>query len=231
MSTVNSQIVDSVSDVVTLATGTAPAQAFGMLDTVMVETLGMAMYNAVNRQQGASMIGSAAVTAACAKMINAHLPSPGLAPPPLPEPPHVDPLRPQPPSPTGDFAQVASALAGAQSAIYTLKEEAIDPDSPAAGLAACGLSQISAETTPPSEYGGVANAFAAAEQAIAALKQEAAGTDAAVSALAQSSLARIALDAKVVPSTPPAGDVTDSSAGTVPTVTAPTTKSPGRKAP
>jgi hypothetical protein len=90
MSTVNSQIVDSVSDVVTLTGGIAPAQAFGMLDTVMVETLGMAMYNAVNRQQGASMIGSAAVTAACAKMINANLPTPGIVPP---LPPRAAPCR------------------------------------------------------------------------------------------------------------------------------------------
>ena len=62
--TVNSRIVDSVASVVTLNTGEAPSQAFGMLDAVMVESLGMAMHNAVMRQQGSSMVGTAAVTAA-----------------------------------------------------------------------------------------------------------------------------------------------------------------------
>ncbi|MGD3727160.1 RebB family R body protein [Xanthomonas citri pv. citri] len=70
-SSVNSQIVDAVSSIVTLTTGQAPAQALGMLDAVMLETLGMAMHNAVNRQQGAGMINAAAITAACAKMISA----------------------------------------------------------------------------------------------------------------------------------------------------------------
>ena len=80
--TVNSRVVDSVSSVVTLLTGQSPSQAFGMLDAVMVETLGMAMHNAVMRQQGASMVGAAATTAACAKMLQS--PFPILPPPPEP---------------------------------------------------------------------------------------------------------------------------------------------------
>jgi hypothetical protein len=70
--TVNSQIVDSVANVVTLASATA-LPAFAMLDAVFAEALGMAMHNAVNRQQSASMIGSAAVTAACARMLGGPL--------------------------------------------------------------------------------------------------------------------------------------------------------------
>ncbi|WP_271000102.1 RebB family R body protein, partial [Listeria seeligeri] len=62
-----------------------PAQSFSMLDMVMLETLGTAMHNAVARQQGAGMVSNAAVTAACAKMINAPWPVP--PPPPLPPPP------------------------------------------------------------------------------------------------------------------------------------------------
>ena len=51
---VNDQIVDAVANVVTLSSGQAPAQAFAMLDAVMTDSLGMAMYNAVSRQQGAT---------------------------------------------------------------------------------------------------------------------------------------------------------------------------------
>lgn len=97
-SSVNSQIVDAVSSIVTLTTGQAPAQALGMLDAVMLETLGMAMHNAVNRQQGAGMINAAAITAACAKMISAPFPVPPPPPPAPPgPPPTVAPLPGPPP--------------------------------------------------------------------------------------------------------------------------------------
>lgn len=92
-STVNSQIVDAVSNVVTLTTGQSPSQAFGMLDAVLLETLGMAMHNAVNRQQSAGMINSAALTAACAKILAVPFPAPPPPPPPAPAPPpEVHPL-------------------------------------------------------------------------------------------------------------------------------------------
>ncbi|KWZ44465.1 hypothetical protein WS72_17495 [Burkholderia savannae] len=86
-SSVNSQIVDAVSNVVTLTTGQAPSQAFGMLDAVLLETLGMAMHNAVSRQQSAGMINSAALTAACAKILAVPFPVPPPPPPPAPTPP------------------------------------------------------------------------------------------------------------------------------------------------
>ncbi|WP_211904951.1 RebB family R body protein, partial [Xanthomonas maliensis] len=111
-STVNSQIVDAVSSVVTLTTGQAPAHALGMLDAVMLETLGMAMHNAVNRQQGAGMINAAAITAACAKMISAPFPA---TPPPPPAPPGptptVAPLPGPPPAPAPPAALIAAAAA------------------------------------------------------------------------------------------------------------------------
>ncbi|MFL7904015.1 RebB family R body protein [Azospirillum argentinense] len=78
--TVNTQVIDATSDIVTLLTGQSPAQSFAMLDAVMVETLGMAMHNAVHRQQNAGMVNSAAVTAACAKMLS--VPFPTTPPPP-----------------------------------------------------------------------------------------------------------------------------------------------------
>ena len=83
--TVNSRIVDSVSSVVTLTTGQSPSQAFGLLDAVMVEPLGMAMHSDVMRQQGASLAGTAPTTAACAKMLQS--PFPILPPPAPPAPP------------------------------------------------------------------------------------------------------------------------------------------------
>jgi hypothetical protein len=129
---VNGQIVDSVADVTTLASGLAPTQAFGMLDTVMTETLGMAMYNAVSRQQGSSMIGSAATTAVCAKMLSTPFPFeiPTPHPPPSPSPSGgVKPLRPVNPPRPSDI--VADAAASADVAIDLLWQEADDSDTTA----------------------------------------------------------------------------------------------------
>lgn len=121
--TVNSQIVDSVSSVVTLSTGQAASQALGMLDAVLLETLGMAMYNAVNRQQSAGMISSAAITATCAKMLAAPFPiaQPPQPPGPLPE---VKPLPGPSPQPAPPAAVIAAALAEGKTAIQVLKAQA-----------------------------------------------------------------------------------------------------------
>jgi hypothetical protein len=89
---VNDQIVESVANVVTLNVGQGPSQSSAMLDVVMAETIGMTMYNAVSRQQSSSTVGSAAVTVACAKMLQT--PFPIIRPlPPIPPQPHgVEPL-------------------------------------------------------------------------------------------------------------------------------------------
>jgi hypothetical protein len=118
-STVNSQVTDSVSQVVSLLTGQSPAQSFGMLDAVLLETLGMAMHNAVIRQQNASMTSNAAVTAACAKMLQARIPLP--PPPAPPTPPTVEPL-PGPPSNLSPSAQVAAANADAVDGVTNLQQ-------------------------------------------------------------------------------------------------------------
>ncbi|MBK3736459.1 hypothetical protein GAY29_25845, partial [Azospirillum brasilense] len=62
--TVNTQVIDATSDIVTLLTGQSPAQSFAMLDAVMVETLGMAMHNAVHRHPNQGRCNSAAATPA-----------------------------------------------------------------------------------------------------------------------------------------------------------------------
>ncbi|MBU1253825.1 MAG: RebB family R body protein [Alphaproteobacteria bacterium] len=78
---VNDQIVESVANVVTLNVGQAPSQSSAMLDVAMAETIGMTMYNAVSRQQSSSTVGSAAVTTACAKMLQTPFPIIHLRPP------------------------------------------------------------------------------------------------------------------------------------------------------
>lgn len=118
--TVNDQVVDSVNSVTTLISGQSPAHAFAMLDTVMVETLGMAMYNAVNRQQNAGMVGSAAVTAACARMLNAYPAYTPPPPPPTPVPPVVNPLPGPTPSPSNAVV-VQTAFSQGTEAITTLQ--------------------------------------------------------------------------------------------------------------
>lgn len=152
---VNSQIVDSVADVVGITSGLAPAQAFGMLDTVMTETLGMAMYNAISRQQGGSMIGSAAATAVCAKMLTApfpfEIPAPPPSPPPCPDPAGgVTPLPPvRPPGPPPPPAWVIhDATRAAEAAIDTLRDVA-EEGSEDAWQARVKLAQIGLDADRP----------------------------------------------------------------------------------
>jgi Killing trait len=141
-STVNSQITDSVSQVVTLLTGQSPAQSFGMLDAVLLETLGMAMHNAVTRQQHASMTSTAAVTAACAKMLQAPIPAPPLGPSP---PPTVQPL-PGPPTPLTPAAVVAAADVEATEAVALLQQVA---KGSLAATAKQDLADIAKAAAPP----------------------------------------------------------------------------------
>jgi hypothetical protein len=146
--TVNSQIVDSMTGVVTLLSGQAPAQSFGLLDAVMAETLGMAMHNAVSRQQGASVISSAAITAACAKMLAVPFPVP--PPPSPPPPPVVEPLPGPPPPNLSPNAAIAVAFSEAETAIGALKTQAADAAS-LSQTAQTDLNQLITEAggTPP----------------------------------------------------------------------------------
>ncbi|WP_018606663.1 RebB family R body protein [Uliginosibacterium gangwonense] len=129
---VNDQIVDATSSVVTLSTGQAPAQAFGMLDAVLLETLGIAMYNAVNRQQGSGMLSAAAVTSACAKMLSVPFPTPPAPTPTPPAPSSVSPLPGPPHESLSPTAIVAAATAEAQVALNAMKQQATDSTKAAA---------------------------------------------------------------------------------------------------
>jgi hypothetical protein len=83
-SAVNSQVIDTVAAVLTLSTGGGPAASFAMLDVVATETIGMAMHNALARQQAGAMIASAAAAAICATMGAVPPPAPAASPPPPP---------------------------------------------------------------------------------------------------------------------------------------------------
>jgi hypothetical protein len=133
---VNAQIVDSVADVVTLSAGIAPAHGAAMLEAILSETLGMAMYNAVSRQQSSSTIGSAATTSACAKMLSVPIAPPRPAP--LP-----------PPAPTNpELALILAATKGARDAITTLQDSAKTPGV-AGDLATAYLVSVATEAVYP----------------------------------------------------------------------------------
>jgi hypothetical protein len=190
-SSVNGQIVDSVADVVTLNSGLAPTQAFGMLDTVMTETLGMAMYNAVSRQQGSSMIGSAATTAVCAKMLSAPFPHDVPPSPPPPTPGGVQPLDPPPFKPKPAPVIIAEAKAEGEWAIDTLKTEEQGLSRNAA-QARDALEQLTADAAPTVDAAVVAAATAEAEASISYLQAVANGPPSPDQEAAQSQLGQLA---------------------------------------
>jgi hypothetical protein len=123
--TMNTRIVDSVTTNATLLTGQAPSQAFGILDTVMAETLGMSMHNAVMRQQADGMVSAAATTAACAKMLQTPytITLPPLPPiPPLG--PQIEPVIPPPASPSpAPMAAITQAVVDGEAALAALKNQ------------------------------------------------------------------------------------------------------------
>lgn len=66
---VNDQTVDAVSQVSTMLIGNSAPQAMGLLDVTGAESMGMSMHNAVSSQHNSQISSAAAVTAACAKML------------------------------------------------------------------------------------------------------------------------------------------------------------------
>lgn len=66
----SNRMLDLASDVDTLVIGTSPAQSFAMLDAVMTQAVGMAMFNAVHAQQTAAITRNAAVTMACTVILS-----------------------------------------------------------------------------------------------------------------------------------------------------------------
>jgi hypothetical protein len=145
--TTNNQIVDSVTTASLLVNGQAPSQSFGMLDTVMAETLGMAMHNAVMRQQASSTVNTAAVTATCARMLQVQtaVVLPPLTPIP-PTPPGIQPIQPTPPSPPSNG--VSEALARAKAAIKVILN-GVSAGSQEEAEAKAALATLNQETKEP----------------------------------------------------------------------------------
>lgn len=123
-SSLNQQMIDSVAAVNFINTGSSQNNAQAMLNAVMAETLGMAMHNAVMRQQSNSMVSSAATTAACARMLQSRWGGEPVKPhvPPV-DPPVIPPLDGPPDSPPDGAVAVATAKAQADRAINTLGAE------------------------------------------------------------------------------------------------------------
>jgi hypothetical protein len=173
MGAVNGQVVDNATSTATLISGLTPAHAFAILDVVMVETLGMAMYNAVNRQQNAGMASSAAVTAACARMLGAVPPITPPPPPPEVQPPVVNPL-PGPANPPSSDAAVKAAFSQGQDAISTLHDVAGSTGS-VANEALADLQALALQASSPSET-SISSASPAAQPAASATQPAAPAT-------------------------------------------------------
>ena len=112
--TINDVITDSMSQINTMVVGSSVPQSLGMLDITGTETLGMSMYNAVTTQQNAQISASAAVTATCARIIQAQGP--------LPAPESTDSKNPPPFMPLGPDSKLSDlSEAEAKKLIATLQ--------------------------------------------------------------------------------------------------------------
>ena len=68
---VNSQITDAVTQPNVQVLGVAPAQALGMLEVALSQSLALAAANAVSQQQNANILMNAVSVRAVAKLLGA----------------------------------------------------------------------------------------------------------------------------------------------------------------
>lgn len=73
---INTQIIDAVGETGLDVAGHAPQLSHAYLDTLMAETTGLMMNQAVMSQQSAQTAGNASLTAACAKILRVPLGKP-----------------------------------------------------------------------------------------------------------------------------------------------------------
>jgi hypothetical protein len=119
--------LSEAADVDTLVIGTAPSHSYVLLDAVMTQALGLAMFNAVTAQQNASAARNATVLTACMAMLSV---------------------------PIADVAQSAAQASAraAASADKTAAPVAAKPAEPAAGQSAGAASaQGDSSATPDSD--------------------------------------------------------------------------------
>jgi len=119
-STVNDQTVDSLSQISTLLVGSSAPHAMGLLDIAGAESMGMGMHNAVSNQQNSQISSAAAVTAACAKMLNVNPTVPTPPPATKATPPPFMPLGPNNTVSPDDMLKHANTLA--ESALSMLQD-------------------------------------------------------------------------------------------------------------
>ena len=75
-SKINDQVTDTVNFVNNSNIGQSPPHSMGILDTVMAETIGMGMHNAITAQQNGQMIGNASVAATCSRILSVPMAKP-----------------------------------------------------------------------------------------------------------------------------------------------------------
>ena len=103
---VNDLVVDAVDRSQQETVGASAESTLAMLESVAAETIGLALHNAVTTQHNMQMVSNAAVTAACARMVNTTT-APVInvtpkVPTPTPAPPPAAPSAPPAPAPTPD---------------------------------------------------------------------------------------------------------------------------------
>ena len=69
-------VADNAQTVLNLVLGNQPGFTTAMLSTVMADTLGMSMHNAITQQNNAQVLNSASTTSACSRILSAAAPIP-----------------------------------------------------------------------------------------------------------------------------------------------------------
>jgi hypothetical protein len=132
-SSINSQVMDAIASLNTLSSDMGPSTSAAMLSAMGANSIGLAMLNAVARQQADSTLASAALAAVCARLSGTRLPDGAAA-------PGADPF-------------IAGAEAQAHTAIALLKSQAEQDGGEPARAA---LERIAAAAAPPRAAAGKA---------------------------------------------------------------------------
>ncbi|BBD10078.1 RebB family R body protein [Desulfovibrio ferrophilus] len=66
---VNTQITDSVIEMLESTVGSGPSHSMAVIDSVMAETMSMHMHNAVTTQHNAKLVGQASMAQTCARIL------------------------------------------------------------------------------------------------------------------------------------------------------------------
>lgn len=70
----NNNTFTNIEQLLQLVRGSGNSQSLAMLNSVMAETVGMSMYNAVSSQHNAQILNSASTTSTCARILSVKSP-------------------------------------------------------------------------------------------------------------------------------------------------------------